>query len=197
MVAGPAFGAWRQARGSRHLARWRAGSALGGALSRSRGRRELRRKRARVPISGGSRTGMDFPRQAAALDLQPLRYLAGEAGAVRKGRDTGRTHQRSRPPHLRGRRPGVALHPALSGRPWSVSDATNGPSATSFAITPTPGTASSHPTYRPPPEPIITVEISKATPPPTKIPGGACCACSMDVYAVAAFARGSRYANEM
>src|SRR5215208_7752393 len=116
LVAGPAFGAWRQARGSRHLARWRAGSALGGALARSGGRRELRRKRARVPISGGSRTGMNFPRQAAALDLQPLRYLAGEAGAVRKGRDTSRTHQRSRPPHLRGRRPGVALHPALSGR---------------------------------------------------------------------------------
>jgi dienelactone hydrolase len=59
--------------------------------------------------------------------------------------------------------------------------ATSGLTATSFAIIPTQGTASSHRACRRPPEPITSAEVWRATPPPTKIPGDACSACSMDV----------------
>jgi BAAT / Acyl-CoA thioester hydrolase C terminal len=79
--------------------------------------------------------------------------------------------------------------PSSRRSPWTVSVATHGLTATSFVTIPTPGTGFSHPTFRPPQEPITTAEISLATPPPTRIPGGACSACSMDVYGVLALRR--------
>jgi hypothetical protein len=79
----------------------------------------------------------------------------------------------------------------------SVSDATNGLTTTRFVITPMLGTGFNHPTFRPPQEPITAAEISRATPPPTRIPGGACSACSTDVCGAKVFARSRRYAKEV
>ena len=64
-----------------------------------------------------------------------------------------------------------------------------GLTATSFVTTPTPGTGFSRPTFRPPQEPITTAEISRVTPPLTRIPGGACSECSMDVCGVLALGK--------